>query len=393
MDAQALGRVFREAREAREITLAEAEHALRIRRRVLEGFEAGDFSIPAAPPVQLRGFLGNYARYLGLDADQVLEQFEQLHQAEQRRQRRERRRRGRPDARSAIPPTPRLDPGAGELLQQRRRRRRRLAGALYVLVLGTVALGVIVFVGLQFLEDRPQQSAPAGAVPQLIPPTSLPTALMRQEPAEAPGSGTTQRERRVVQNWNGSGVLVTTEAAQRTWLRVTADGEEEFVGMLRPGEHVEVAARLEVRLRAGNAEGLLITWNGQEQGVVGLRGQQVDMTFTQSGVTVDTGAVFEPTAVHTATAIATPAIDIAALLRTLTPEVVQGTGLAPTATPSGVDSLPAGAAAASVVPERATPTVALRASVTPLLPTIATASPTATAVLPPRATQTPAKPV
>src|SRR5262245_22442097 len=73
MDAQALGRYLRQSREAKELTLEEAEQALRIRRRILESFELGEFSLPDFSPVQIRGFMRNYAHYLGLDEERVLE--------------------------------------------------------------------------------------------------------------------------------------------------------------------------------------------------------------------------------------------------------------------------------------------------------------------------------
>src|SRR5262245_33895155 len=77
MDAQALGRYLRETREAKELSLDEAERALRIRQRVLESFEAGDFNIPDIAAIQVRGFMRNYARYLGLDEDRVIAYYEE----------------------------------------------------------------------------------------------------------------------------------------------------------------------------------------------------------------------------------------------------------------------------------------------------------------------------
>ena len=77
MDAQALGRYLRETREAKELTLDEAEHALRIRRRILESFELGDFDLPDFAAIQIRGFIRNYARYLGLDEDRVVSYYEE----------------------------------------------------------------------------------------------------------------------------------------------------------------------------------------------------------------------------------------------------------------------------------------------------------------------------
>ena len=59
MDAQALGRYLRQSRDAKELTLEEAERALHIRRRVLDSFELGDFNIPDMSVVQIRGFIRN----------------------------------------------------------------------------------------------------------------------------------------------------------------------------------------------------------------------------------------------------------------------------------------------------------------------------------------------
>src|SRR5215216_4870839 len=76
MDAPALGRYLRETREAKELTLDQAEQALRIRRRILELFEAGEFNIVEFAPIQIRGFMRNYARYLGLEEDRIVSYYE-----------------------------------------------------------------------------------------------------------------------------------------------------------------------------------------------------------------------------------------------------------------------------------------------------------------------------
>lgn len=400
MDARALGRLLREAREARQITLAEAEQALRIRRRILVAFEDGVFDLPDSSAVQLRGLLGNYARYLGLDDAGVLEQFAQVRQGEQRRQRRARRRRpGRQQPESQTQAAPQREPGGGEGLLLRRRRRRNFLGALVVLALGVAALGVIAFVTMQILEEPESLPPPDREVPQLVAPTPPPTVRALQGDVAAPDLAPLRSQRQIAQNWNGSGVLVTVEAAQRTWLRLAADGEEEFAGMLRPGEHVEVAARGEIQLRAGNAEALLITWNGQERDVPGLRGQMVEMVFTRSGVTIEGALAFGPTPVFTATARPTSAIDIAALLGTLVPVGTPGTALPGVIGPAPQSASPT-TAASPTRPASATHTASPTAGATPsptattppsVTPTI-TGSPTATAVLPPRVTVPPLTP-
>ncbi|MCL5273201.1 MAG: helix-turn-helix domain-containing protein [Chloroflexi bacterium] len=70
-----LAQKLRETRDRLGISMEEAERATKIRRRYIEAIEAGDFGrLPDGPPA--RGFIKNYARYLGLDSDQSLSDFE-----------------------------------------------------------------------------------------------------------------------------------------------------------------------------------------------------------------------------------------------------------------------------------------------------------------------------
>src|SRR5215212_9365042 len=69
-----LGRILAEAREARGISLDEAERETRIARRYLNALEEEDFAaFPAR--AQARGFLRMYALYLDLDAAEMLALF------------------------------------------------------------------------------------------------------------------------------------------------------------------------------------------------------------------------------------------------------------------------------------------------------------------------------
>jgi transcriptional regulator with XRE-family HTH domain len=70
-----LAQRIRTARAARNISFDEAERATKIRRKYLEAIEAGDFAqLPDGPPS--RGFIKNYARFLGLDPQRSLSEFE-----------------------------------------------------------------------------------------------------------------------------------------------------------------------------------------------------------------------------------------------------------------------------------------------------------------------------
>jgi transcriptional regulator with XRE-family HTH domain len=69
-----LGETLQRARQARGITIEDAERAIRIPRRYLEALEQEEFSILPAP-VYARGFLRSYSGYLGLDPSELMPFF------------------------------------------------------------------------------------------------------------------------------------------------------------------------------------------------------------------------------------------------------------------------------------------------------------------------------
>ena len=69
-----IGHILREARENRGLTLEDAQANTRINARYLAALESGQYS--ALPtPVHARGFLRNYARFLGLDPQPLLDRY------------------------------------------------------------------------------------------------------------------------------------------------------------------------------------------------------------------------------------------------------------------------------------------------------------------------------
>ena len=71
---ETIGQRLQKAREYRNLTLEKVEEATRIRAQFLKALEADDFSVMPSP-VQARGFLRNYAQYLDLDLDQMIEEI------------------------------------------------------------------------------------------------------------------------------------------------------------------------------------------------------------------------------------------------------------------------------------------------------------------------------
>src|SRR5512145_1743698 len=69
-----IGQKLKEAREDQRLTIEKVFEATRIRLQYLQALEDDDLSImPSA--VQARGYLRNYAEFLGLDVEKLLDEM------------------------------------------------------------------------------------------------------------------------------------------------------------------------------------------------------------------------------------------------------------------------------------------------------------------------------
>ncbi len=281
-----LGQVLRQAREAKGVSLAEAEEATKIRQKYLRALEEGDYD--ALPPsVYVRGFLRNYASYLDLDPQHVLQLYAQV--APQQ---------GGPTEPHII---------AEPLVPPSRVNWELVAGILLLIAVGI--LGVWVYrhyiVPLAAAPTATPPPAPAVAAagvgePAGTPegPEPSPTATRRPTAtlapvvptATAPPPTATPLPRPTatvaVLPTEPPGLTLVLRTTGRTWVRVIVDGEKVLEQTLGPGQVRTWRAQHEVRLRTGNAGGVEVTVNGQELGPLGAPGQVLERiwTITQNGV-------------------------------------------------------------------------------------------------------------
>ena len=87
-----------------------------------------------------------------------------------------------------------------------------------------------------------------------------------------------------------SGLRVELSAVERTWLSLTADGNETFEGMMEPADTKIVEGRQMARVRTGNAGGLNVVFNGKSIGPLGSHGQVRTVVFTREGYQTLTAA-------------------------------------------------------------------------------------------------------
>src|SRR5262249_19249012 len=135
------------------------------------------------------------------------------------------------DTNPSLPPVPmaldRPDRGSG------------LLNTLVMLLLAVASIAVIAFVVSQLIgqaQPNPTNTTDNGdgsngSILAQLPPsatfTPLPTSTDLPSPTPLAG---------FAQDYTGQPVLVTIQTTQRTWMLVTADGVQKFVGLAHPGD-------------------------------------------------------------------------------------------------------------------------------------------------------------
>ncbi|MBC7233186.1 MAG: helix-turn-helix domain-containing protein [Chloroflexi bacterium] len=259
-----LGEMLRKAREAKGLSLEQVEEATKIVRSYLQALEDEEFErLPA--PVYVKGFLKNYASYLGLDPQDVLS----LYTA----------------STTPISPTPTMTMLDEPLVPSVQTSWWPLALALLV-----VALGIAGWWGYQRYYGRapftwawPFARVTATPTPTAVPPTPTPTVLPPTPTATlAPTFTATHTP---TPKPTPVGLELSIEiVGQRSWLLVQADEERVFVGILEPGAKYTWTARERIILRSGWAGAVQVTLNGQPLGLLGGPGEVVEKEWTAPGV-------------------------------------------------------------------------------------------------------------
>ncbi|MGD1920481.1 MAG: helix-turn-helix domain-containing protein [Pleurocapsa sp.] len=84
----------------------------------------------------------------------------------------------------------------------------------------------------------------------------------------------------VSQSSTSESVTVGINLQERCWLKVMVDGKVAFEGILPEGTQRKWSGKEEVTIRAGNAGGVVISFNNEQQKVLGAPGQVEEITYT-----------------------------------------------------------------------------------------------------------------
>jgi cytoskeletal protein RodZ len=293
-----IGGTLRETRERLGLTLEEAERTIRIRASMLGALERGEFdSLPSE--VQVRGFLHNYAEFLGIDPEALLRQYDVGKQPKRRRSL---------VARGSSQPT--------DKKKTKRRTRKPSWFSTDTFVIATITLGVIVVLGWggqKLFASTGTGEDDAAAVASSADAISQPTAISTPSPAGSMLAETTQL---TTDDPTATPTLILNVldtvnlqviAERESWVQVLVDGKEAFRGRMRAGEQSDYLGEERVELFTGNGGGIRVIFNGQNQGLMGYIGQVVIRVWTpRGGQTPTPTQTLTPTASPEMTETATP---------------------------------------------------------------------------------------
>ncbi len=261
---QTIGDRLRQARERLGLTLEEAERTTRIRSQHLAALEQDNFDhLPSQ--VQVRGFLRNYADYLGLDSERLL-----------------REQRGDPETRPPTGPR-RTQPAAVRVRKSGWLSTDLLVAA--VIALGTLAL--LVWGGGRAMASLRAAAAPAGeSSPLLIPtatPSNTPPAVEGSLPPAPAGDQPTSVPTLPPLILPSGQVNVRLLVVQRAWVRALVDGRERYNGRVEPGAILDLSAADVIEVSTGNGAAFRVSWNGQDLGSLGGLDEVVTRLWTGDG--------------------------------------------------------------------------------------------------------------
>jgi len=224
---------LRRQREMREISLRDIADRTKISLRYLEAMEADRFDLLPAP-IFAKGFLREYARYVGLSPDDVVNHYLSVHHPEELP--------GDPKEDTKVRSRPKpVDPGQPPV-------RRSWS---YGLVLGLAGLVLLVLVAIaaHFADRRHEEPATAAQAPPIaVPPPAPAPAVKPAAVAPAPQPK--------------APLQVSLDFTKDCWVEAVIDGKNRFSELRVQGEALQLEAERNIVLTLGNAGAVDVQVNG-----------------------------------------------------------------------------------------------------------------------------------
>ncbi len=234
------GTWLRRQRELREISLREIADVTKISIRYLEALEQDRFDVLPAP-VFAKGFLREYARYVGLDADEVVNSYL--------------------TAQEEVEPTEVTEPRGSQQLGGRLEKTSGLLLTFAVVVL------LAVVAGLAYYLERAESEADPEPPPIAAPPVQVAPPVVEEEVVPV----------------STAPLLVTLDFTGECWVEAVIDDDRQISELHVPGESLRLEAQQRVVLTLGDPEAVVVEVNGEPFPVAAPGGEvardiEIDLT-------------------------------------------------------------------------------------------------------------------
>jgi cytoskeleton protein RodZ len=297
----AIGETLRRERVKRNLELQQVSDELKISKRFLDAIEREAFSeLPGA--IFVRSFVRQYARFLGLDEDDMAAEARRIVEPVVEEEPQARNPSMLPVEKVRVPPMQ----AWGSVGDGGRFRWSSVFPALGLVVAATL---VCSFVYAWWQRERRSGAVSAAQTrastrpapaPAALPVPAAPAALdigqtpaaQSEAPTEARPAPTPPATEAPAANLPQAGtaaqaakqpVRVEVTALATTWVRARSDGKYAFSATLDPNQSRTVEARESVELLLGDAAGVSVVLNGKPIGAVGPKGQVRSVQLSSGG--------------------------------------------------------------------------------------------------------------
>ncbi len=241
-----IGNVLKKTRVEKNLSLAQAEEKTKIRQKYLVALENENFTVIPGR-AYAKGFLRNYARYLGLNAEELVWWFEKQYPPEE---------------------------GLSEkVLTPEKAFTWRLTHTVAIIALGLLlVLGFSLFGPIKSNKINYIKFQPDSNQHLKLPEKNLPTP-QNNSPGEQKDNAGNLKE----------GInLVLHVTDDRCWVEVMCDGQVKFTGELAANQIKTFHGQENVRIKLGNAGVVQVKVNGRDYGFLGARGEVIKWEYPDS---------------------------------------------------------------------------------------------------------------
>lgn len=252
------GEELRREREIRSISLREIADATKISTRFLDAIERNDHrTLPA--PAFTRGFIRAYARYLGLNAEEMVTRYNYAAAGDDRIEKTlhlERLVQPLPDPPKPAPVKRGIPPVYA-----------RVDGNIYLLILIAVALAGVSYWAFKHKHEKAVAEAARSEVTATAsgaPATGAAATPVASKPAATPAAAASSADT----------LRLTLELTGNSWITLEADGKSLINDELKAGDKRSFEAKDAFRFKTiGNAGGVVLTLNDQRLEPLGPEGK------------------------------------------------------------------------------------------------------------------------